>query len=159
MQGDTTIGANARVNPGNSPGRLTVFGDVALDGTLLIEVADLSNFDVFNVVGDITFSSTTMFEFLFDSTFMPTTMTTLDFLFASSFAGIDLLDTGNFLFTGLDPRYVASVGFGDNAFRRVGTLSFALSPTAAPEPGTVALLLVAIALTSLQGGRRRRSAA
>ena len=78
-----------------------------------------------------------------------------DFLvFASSFAGIDLLDTGSFLFTGLDPRYVASVAFGDNGLRSVGTLSFALSPTDVPEPGTVALLFVAIAMTFLQKARR-----
>ena len=63
-----TIGQNATVNPGNSPGTLIMMSNVDFLGTLQTEVVDTTLFDV---QGTVTMADTTAFAFLFDGTLWP----------------------------------------------------------------------------------------
>jgi hypothetical protein len=58
ITGNLTIGSGASVNPGNSPGTLTVNGDVTSDGALVFEIAGLDSglYDMLNINGNANFT-------------------------------------------------------------------------------------------------------
>lgn len=59
------LGPNATVLPGNSPGTLTVDGDMDLWGTYVAEVDGTSLYDVLNITGSVNIESTSTLSLIF----------------------------------------------------------------------------------------------
>jgi autotransporter-associated beta strand protein len=138
LGGDGMIGGNVTVNtggtlaPGNSPGTLTVGGDLELNGLTVIEIAGLGSFDHIDVGGEIDYGGDLLLEF----SYLPSLTDTFDlFDFSTqkgSFANIDFSNPG-------------ISGTFDNTS---GILSF----TAVPEPEMFGLLagLLGLGLATLR---------
>jgi T5SS/PEP-CTERM-associated repeat protein len=131
MQGGTLA-------PGNSPGRLTIVGDLVIDsGTLLLEALDAGQIDGIDVQGTVSIGAGVNFDVLLG--FAPSS--TLDFLTATG--GIHLAPG----FAG--PRVYALLGSGAPTVGSVsvviGTQSFDVPVTTpVPEPAGWALLLAGL---------------
>ena len=93
-----TIGEQAQVNPGNSPGTLIMMADVDFSGTLQTEIFSRSIHDTLDVDGTVSLSETSRFDFLFDSNYMAADgdsfsfFTALDFDFGMGADFFDLSD-------------------------------------------------------------------
>ena len=156
IQSDIIIGENATVNPGNSPGILTVMGDVTLLGGLTIEVKNPMTFDQFAVAGTMDFGTGSFIDFSLDNSFKPTDGLELEFLTAGNIIGYDNLD---FIFTGgmldgfdwnivLDEiNFDLSINFSEQNFNSV------------PEPSTLALFSLGLPMLGWLQRRRRNSRA
>jgi hypothetical protein len=133
-------------SPGNSPGRMTVLGDMLFGsgGILSIEAAGagLADFDVLRVFGDVTFLDGSSILFNFLNGFVPDTDFAFDFLLADTVIG---LEHARFDFGGLPQGFDFTV---DPSVRGVR-----FSAVAVPEPGTLALLVAG--LGALLVARRR----
>lgn len=79
------IGAAATIAPGNSPGTLTVEGDIDLDGLYIAEVDSLGSHDVLNVTGTATLGATSQLQLIFS--FAPAVSDVFDVLVADSIVG------------------------------------------------------------------------
>ena len=98
ITGNVTIGAGGAVQPGNSPGTLTINGNFSNSGRLFIDIASGSSFDVLNISGNATFNSGSIIEFDFLNGYNPSAGSSWNFLLAQSVTG---LDNVGFMFGGL----------------------------------------------------------
>ncbi len=92
INGAVIVGSGAVFFPGNSPGTITINGDLASSGTWVFEIAGLSEgaYDVLNVSGSATFTGGTLrFEFL--NGFTPHAGDTWTFFLANTITGWNTL--------------------------------------------------------------------
>ena len=154
LSGNGTVTANVVLNggvisPGNSPGVLTINGDLtATAGTLTLELDSPSLFDVLAVSGNIFIGEDLLFDLVFG--FDPNGQV---FGIESFFTGFSSLNfdpdfnlNENVNVRGLGAGEFVTIAFG-GAQRTFGVAA------AAPEPGSIALILVA----ALAGMAMRRS--
>lgn len=143
--GNVTIGANATVLPGDSPGTMTVDGNLISSGDYMFDIGGLSagEFDVLNISGDATFTGGNM-EFDFINGFNAAAGNYWDFLFANSITGWNTLTFNvNGLGSGLNWEIVPITG-GERLL---------INGTSVPEPAT--MLLVLFGLMGLAGIKKR----
>lgn len=131
------------IEPGNSPGTLTIDGTLTLDGgaTLVLELVDTGDFDILNVTGDVTLTSagiTVDTSGLTANVGDSFTFLTSGGALAGTFTNPASFTSGIYEF---DLSYTAS--------------SALLTVTAVPEPSSLALLGVAAVGAVVR--RRRRS--
>ncbi len=167
---EVTIGENAQVNPGNSPGTLMIADDLILDGTLNTEIVSNTLFDVLEVEGEVALSDTTHFNFLFDLTYDAQDGDTFNFLSASAFDfGIgaeqfDFDNTFNFSASGLASGFNWAVSYIDNSafLDQHSFLSLSVYEIDTTTPPTTdvtsptTITLFGLTLTMLGLGARRR---
>ena len=150
LNGGVTVRTGGLLSPGASPGRLTINGDLALDGTgtLRIEIAGLAEgqFDQLVVSGPALWNGGVI-EFVFIDGFLPQQGDSVNFIAASSFSG---LASAALSYSGAAP------GFSFELAPDAGGLRFVALNTAlpVPEPGTVAMW--AAGLSGLVAVVRRR---
>jgi hypothetical protein len=167
-----TIGEDATVKPGNSPGTLIMMSDLELLGTLQTEIVSsiMGDYDVLEVQGNVTFSDTSAFDFLFDDSYIAVDGDSFDFLSAFTFDfGLaidfaDWFDMSHFTVTGLDAAFGWSVSYTDNFDPQAQTPSYlslniladdsVADPNAVSAPATLGLFGLALTLIGW-GGRRR----
>ena len=141
------------ISGGNSPGTLTIFGDLELDGTLLTEVDGIlpGQFDQLDVLGDVSLGDSAVFDIAFGDGFAPQEGDIFEFLLADTVQGnLDLL-TINIL--GLQPGFEYDLGLGAN-----GLMLTALNDGVSQVPVPPALLLFVSGLLGIAGvAHRRRS--
>jgi hypothetical protein len=164
-----TIGEDATVKPGNSPGTLIMISDLELLGTLQTEIFSsiMGDYDVLEVQGTVTLSDDSLFDFLFDDSYVETDGDSFDFLTASDFVfgtALDFdswFDRSNFSITGLAAGFGWSVSYTDSSNDQTSNyLSLDIFaddsyPNAVSAPATVGLF--GLALTLIGWGGRRRS--
>jgi hypothetical protein len=168
-----TIGAGATLGPGNSPGVLTINGNLLQLGELEIEIAGKSTvpveYDVLHVTGDVTFAPGSLLKFVLYPIYSPSSGDAFEFLTANSISGIDNLA---FAIAGLPSDFRYQVyeetqnGESDLYVRFSSQAQATASPqtdeqivyvgTAVPDPSTMALAVLGLALL---GWRLRRRAA
>ncbi|MGS2720840.1 beta strand repeat-containing protein [Paraglaciecola aestuariivivens] len=110
------IGADAQVNPGNSPGTLLMIGDTTLSGSLNTEIVSSVSYDILDIQGELILTESTQFNFDFDSNYMATDGDAFTFINAFNFVfdGFDLNDMSHFMVTGLDAGFNWSISFFDD---------------------------------------------
>jgi hypothetical protein len=164
-----TIGEDATVKPGNSPGTLIMISDLELLGTLQTEIVSsiMGDYDVLEVQGNVTFSDTSAFDFLFDDSYMAVDGDSFDFLSAftfdfGSFNNFDdWFNPTNFSVTNLAAGFGWSVSYTDSFddqtsnYLSLNILADDSYPNAVSAPATVGLF--GLALTLMGWGGRRRS--
>jgi fibronectin-binding autotransporter adhesin len=167
--GKITIGEEATVKPGNSPGTLIMISDLELLGTLQTEIVSstISGYDVLEVQGNVTFSDTSAFEFLFDDSYMAVDGDSFDFLSAYTFDFVsfdnfdDWFNPTNFSVTNLAADFGWSVSYTDSSndqtsnYLSLNVLADDSYPNAVSAPATVGLF--GLALTLMGWGGRRSS--
>ena len=151
LNSPVTVRAGGLISPGNSPGKLTINGDVSFaGGQLKIEVGGLTNglFDVLDVHGKVSFASAIL-ELAFIDGFAPKLGDSFDFLGSSSFVG---LDSVSIRYTGLAP------GFQFTVLPTAAGLHFTALNNAAsvPEPSSLATFLLGLAVMGGLGQTRTR---
>jgi hypothetical protein len=109
--GNVIIGAGATMNPGNSPGTLTVNGDVTY-GNLVIEIASLSSYDFVDVSGNVTFVPGSVVKFVVYDVYQPANNDQFEFLTANLIQGLETLA---YAITGLP------AGFGYQVYSETGS--------------------------------------
>lgn len=155
LTGDNgTINANVTVNggiiaPGNSPGVMTLNGDLIFNsGTLFSEIAGLGigEFDVLNINGMASFTAG-MFAFSFLDGFLPTTSSQWTFLTASN--GITGWENLGLSVAGLNGDYTYFISADGN------NLNFNVTVTPVPEPEIYAMMAIGLGLLGFV--RRRKT--
>ncbi len=152
--GPISIGADASINPGNTivdnptdfTANLTLGSDVNMDGSLIIEIADLNNFDSLTVQGAIDFGTTS--EIIFDLfEYTPGIGDQYDFLFVDELNGFDNI---SYSFADLpqDLRFDVLNNNGTN-------LSLLIAPI--PEPTTYAMMAMGLAGIGFIRKRKQKS--
>lgn len=124
------------VAPGNSPGHITIEGEyLQIGGTLEIEIASETDFDVLNVLGPATFQAANV-HFSFIEGFAPTEGFEFQFLSAE----LQSVQDTTFSYSGLAPGFVFTVGPGQEP----GALIFAAlnDGVLVPEPASALLLIL-----------------
>lgn len=150
ISGPVLLGAGATVNPGNSPGTLTVNGDFTSSGNLKFEIAGLGagQFDVLKINGAATFNGGNVaFDFL--GGFNAVAGNSWDFLLANSYSGQNTLA---FTFNGLSAGLEGNVSYDANGWH----LNI-VNVSAVPEPA--AAWYFAAGMLCLLGVMRRKNAA
>ena len=140
------------IAPGNSPGTLTIDGNMTLTGGLLeIEISNTAP-DHFDVSGVVSLGSGLLINLIF----LDQPLTGSVFAIEDFFSGFtnflvdplfDLASSANLAVTGLG-RGLVSVSLGNQL------VSFGRSPNTVPTPATVALIVVGMA--GIAAVRRRR---
>ena len=149
------IGENASVNPGQSPGTLTVNSDLDLFGTLVVEIVNGLSFDLLNINGTTAFASTSMIDFILAPSFLPLDGLELEFLNADALLGFDLLSLSNFSINGLVSGFDWSVIYDDvNADLSIAFFEQRQGGNSVPEAPALALMLLGLAVLAVT--RRRR---
>jgi hypothetical protein len=163
-----TIGEDATVKPGNSPGTLIMVSDLELFGTLQTEIVSsiMGDYDVLEVQGTVTLSDDSLFDFFFDDSYVETDgdsfdfLTAFDFVFGSATDFDTWFDRSNFSITGLaagfgwtvtdqNPNYLSLDIFLD------GTVVNP-DPNAVSAPGTLGLFGLSLALLGWSSRRRTK---
>lgn len=144
LQGDV-VNAGGILAPGNSPGRLTITGDLVSSGRIEIEVAGLGDgeFDVLDVHGAVNLSGSTI-AFLFTGGFVPQAGDAFDFLTGTT--SVAPLAGASFLVSGVPSGFRYAVDENDGVFRALPV----------PEPAT--WLSMGVGLGALAFVRRARHA-
>lgn len=154
LMGNGTINALVTVNggsiaPGNSPGTLTIDGDLVFNsGTLFTEIAGLNagQFDVLDVNGTASFAAGT-FAFSFIDGFLPASNSQWTFLTAAN--GISGWENLSLTVTGLDSSYSYFLSSdGSN-------LAFNVAIAPVPEPETYALMVAGLGFLGFTARRRK----
>ncbi len=142
LQGNV-VNAGGILAPGNSPGRLTITGDLVSSGRIDIEVAGLADggFDVLDVHGAVNLSGSTI-RFIFSGGFLPQVGDTFDFLTGTPSAAP--LAGASFRVSGAPADFRFSVDESTGVFQAVPV----------PEPAT--WLSMGIGLGALAFARRGR---
>ena len=145
ITGPLIIGSGATLSPGNSPGTLTVNGNVSNAGLMLFEIAGLApgQYDQLKIKGIFSNVGGTL-EFDFISGFSAAAGDSWTFLFADSYSGQNSL---SYVFKGLAPGLTGNVVFD--------TGRWSLNVAAVPLPA--AAWLFASGFLGLVGIARRRS--
>lgn len=169
IDADVTIGENASVKPGNSPGTLILAGDVDLLGTLDTEIESSTVYDVLAIGGTVSLADTTHFNFMFDNTYTAVAGDSFDFLtaFNFDFGSFDLFDKSNFTVSNLMAGFGWDISFTDNfTGRQTDTDSFlslnlfALNPQAPSNdvstPTTITMFGLALSMIGLNARRKRK---
>ncbi len=109
ITGPLSIGGSASLNPGSSPGTLTVNGNFSNAGLMLFEIAGLApgQYDQLKINGSALITGGTL-EFDFISGFSAAAGDSWTFLFADSYSGQNTL---NYVFKGLAPGLTGNVVF------------------------------------------------
>ncbi len=148
--GSLTVGAGGTVSPGNSPGHITVSGDLTLGGTTAMELAASGtrgvDYDAFTVQGAIAFGGALNVSFY--NGYDPV-----------NGARFDLFDWGNGAsgtFSAIVlPSLDSGLSWDTSALYSTGVLS--VSAAAIPEPTTCAAL-IGLAAFGMVAMRKRQSA-
>ncbi|WP_297527421.1 hypothetical protein [Thiohalobacter sp.] len=157
--GDGIVNANVvlaggTLAPGNSPGQMTVAGDLDLSsGILDLEVAGTANgeYDVLDVWGNVVFGQDSVINISFINGFAPQQYDGFSFINAASVSGLELA-TVNIL--GLEPGFAYQLGSNSSSFT-VFALSDGVSTTS-PVPLPPAVWLFGSGLIGILGVGRRR---
>jgi hypothetical protein len=173
LQGDVIIGAAAMMNPGNSPGTETILGNYHLWGTLTIEIVSPTVHDIVNVAETAYFYKGSQLHFVLDynGLYSPADGTDIVFLYAKGLWGLENL---SYSISGLESDFHYQVYadadadlhvhfYQDGQNSQPQTTGYVniiydgrLPGTDVPEPATVALSLLGLALL---GWRTRRHGA
>ena len=161
-----TIGEQAQVNPGNSPGTLIMMADVDFSGTLQTEIFSRSIHDTLDVDGTVSLSETSRFDFLFDSNYMAADgdsfsfFTALDFDFGMGADFFDLSDLSHFTVEGLIAGFDWSVSYFDGSgLMQDSYLSLLLADNrvgSSPVNTPTTFVLFGLSVTLLGWSNRRR---
>ncbi len=152
LNGNGTVQGNVVsagvIAPGNSPGTLTITGNLTSTGQIDIEVAGLADgqFDVLNVLGAVNLQGSTI-RFVFSGGFLPRAGDTFDFLTGTPTAMP--LSGVTYGYTGLRNGFDFTVNAQTGVFQ-------ALNDAApVPEPGTWAMFGVGAGLLAFVRHSRR----
>ncbi len=146
ITGDVIIGSGANVNPGNSPGTLTINGFFYSGGDFVFEIAGLNSgqYDVLDINGSAFFAGGNI-EFNFIDGFHASADNHWDFLFADTINGWNSLQH---TFSGLDTGLgIRLDGFSDH---------LSITVVAVPEPETYAMLLAGSRLARVSCTSQKR---
>ncbi len=150
INGNVNIGSAGSVNPGNSPGTLTINGDFASSGNLVFELAGLGSgqYDVLNINGNLFFTGG-LITFNFINGFQAAAGDSWDFLFANSITGLGTLGFAfNGLGDGLGWEFTESNGHLNLSLTRLGV--------SVPEPQTYALIALGLVLLGVMARRKQQ---
>jgi T5SS/PEP-CTERM-associated repeat protein len=145
LNGDGTITGDVvlsggTISPGNSPGTLTIDGDLTLNnGTLVIEIESPSVFDILDVSGNIVVGEDVQLNLIFG--FGPTGQT---FDIEDFFTGFSSL-TFDPDFNLFDNLNVSGLGAGDFVTLALGDTERTIRQASVPLPSTIALVLIGLA--------------
>ena len=145
--GDVTIGSDASVNPGNSPGTLTFNGAFHSSGNFVFEIAGTAagQYDVLAINGAANFTGGNV-EFDFIDGFHASVGDHWDFLLANNVTGWDSLS------------FSSNVsGLGTSITQ--DSLGAHLSITSVPEPETYAMFMAGLGLMGFIARRRKNGQA
>ena len=145
--GDVTIGSDASVNPGNSPGTLTFNGAFHSSGDFVFEIAGTAagQYDVLAINGAADFTGGNV-EFDFIDGFHASVGDHWDFLLANNVTGWDSLS------------FSSNVsGLGTSITQ--DSLGAHLSITSVPEPETYAMFMAGLGLMGFIARRRKNNQA
>lgn len=145
INGPVTIGSGASVQPGNSPGTMTINGNFSSSGNLFFEIEGTNpgQYDVLDINDNAVFNGGTI-NFDFINSFTPLAGNYWDFLFADAITGWNTL---NFTVDGLGSGLSWEIDDITGGERLLITQAQAV-----PEPSLMVLL--GISVLSLAGLRR-----
>jgi hypothetical protein len=160
IDGGVTIGPGGILAPGNSPGTLTINGNLAVSGILEIEIAGLAaaEHDLLNV-DSVSFAPGSVIRFVMYGGYQPTNNAEVTFLNSATF-----VDLANVTYetdkvpAGFDYRVFEDENFDLHVvFSSVGSpLVPGVVIDAVPEPSTLALGALSLALVGWRTRRRTR---
>jgi T5SS/PEP-CTERM-associated repeat protein/adhesin HecA-like repeat protein len=158
INANVTLAEGTLLRPGNSPGTLTIEGNLTLaeGARLQLELAGIArgvSYDRLIVTGNASFAAGSVVEFAFIDGFAPVTGQTFSFF---DVAGGFNYATGSVLLdvSGLEAGWLYDTGMVDGVFT-LTSLSNGVAVSAVPEPSTWAVIVGSVALV-VAGLRRRR---
>lgn len=141
-----TVGANATVSPGTSPGTLTVLGSMVIEGVLELELAPDAS-DRLEVTGNLVFGAGSQVRFSFLDGLSP--------LSGRRYSFADYVTTGGSVY-GLDQIRVDVAGLPAGYASAWDGSGFTVA--AVPEPGTYAMLAAGVLVLAFAARRQRHTA-